>query len=256
VARRTQTEGRLRPLSCVYTYVLALPRAIVSPVFNTNNPRAIAEARDAFTAAGRGDEWNAGTRAYLQDAIDTASKSQDGLNPAMLRRQVWSDPDRRAAMQAAMSPQAFQGLDNVMQVMEGAARSRGMNSLTAPRQAGAAAFQEAAGATPGVRAANLVGQIGDPFRLVRSIGTASDQVAASLTRRNMANISERLFSPSGMAFLNQAGMMAPGSQRLVSAAAEFLGQQAGGSDVATGRPPIPSFDMRVPRNQLAPAYGP
>ena len=66
--------------------------AIVNPVFQSNNPRAIAEQRAAFVQAGREDEWNAGTRAYLQGVMDNASKSQDGLNPSMLRTQLWSKP--------------------------------------------------------------------------------------------------------------------------------------------------------------------
>ena len=64
-------------------------RAIVSPVFAQNNPAAISRARDAFASAGRSDEWNAGVRSYIQDAFDKASQSQQGLNPSMLRRQVW-----------------------------------------------------------------------------------------------------------------------------------------------------------------------
>ena len=100
-------------------------RAIVAPVFNTNNPRAISEARDAFTAAGRSDEWQAGTRAYLQDAFDKASKGPDGLNPANLRKQIWGDQNARAAMQAALTPEQFQGLDNVMGTIEAVATFQG-----------------------------------------------------------------------------------------------------------------------------------
>ncbi len=217
-------------------------KAIVSPVFDSNNPRAITEARDAFTSAGRQDEWNAGVRSYLQDTIDRVSKSQDGLNPAMLRRQLWADPDKRAAMQAAMNPQQFQGLDNFMQVVERVAQSRGMNSLTAPRQAGAAALEDAAANAPGVRAARFAEAAVDPRKAIGVLGKPFGWIGDKLTERNMAGIAGRLFSPDGVAYLRQMAGMSPGSQRALSLTAEFLGQQAGGALTAPAGP----------RNELGP----
>jgi len=228
-------------------------RAVTTPIFNSNNPRAIAEARDAFLAAGRQDEWNAGVRAYMQDTFDNVIKSQEGLNPSMLRKQLWSDPNRREAMQAAMTPQQFAGFENLMGTIEAAAKSKGINSLTAPRQAGAAQMQASAAATPGVRLFNLLGTLSSPSRVMQGFGPMFDKVAAWRTGKNVSNIAERLFSPDGVAFLNQAALVKPGTQKLESMAAEFLGQQAGGSDLATGRPPMLGLDMRTPRNQLAPS---
>jgi len=217
-------------------------KAIVSPVFDTNNPRAISEARDAFTSAGRGDEWNAGVRSYLQDTIDRVSKSQEGLNPSMLRRQLWADPDKRAAMQAAMDPTQFQGLDNFMGTIERVAQSRGMNSLTAPRQRGAAALDEAGANSPGVRAARLTEAALDPSKLLHAAGRPFGMLAEWQTRRNIGGIAERLFSPEGVGYLRQMAGMSPGSQRALSLTAEFLGQQTGG---VVGSP-------SGPRNELGP----
>ena len=199
-------------------------RAIVAPVFEGNNPRAITEARNSFAAAGRSDEWNAGVRAYVQDSFDKASQSQAGLNPAMLRRQIWGNTDNRAAIQAAMDPAAYQGFDNFMQTVEAAARTYPMNSLTAPRQAATNALMGAAADTPGVTALNALGVATNPLKLaqVGSIGT--DKLAGYLTRRNLQNISENLFSPDGMEYLRAMGSMSPGSQRALTATTEFLGQ--------------------------------
>lgn len=202
-------------------------RAIVSPVFNTNNPRAIAEARDAFISAGREGEWTAGTRAYVQDTIDAASKGEGGLNAQMLRRQLWGNPDTRAAMQAAMGPQQFQGFDNFMQVVEAAAQARGMNSLTAPRQAGANALQAAAANTPGVHAMGAVETMLNPFQLAQIGGIVPGKIGSFLTQRNLGNISQRLFSPDGMEYLRQMARLSPGTQRAISATTEFLGQTVG-----------------------------
>ena len=230
-------------------------RAITAPVFATNNPRAIAEARNAFVSAGRDDEWNAGTRAYLQDIFDRAATSQDGLNPAMLRRQVMGDPNTRAAMQAAMTPQQFAGLENTFETIEAAARSRALNSATAGRLGGAEEFKQQAAATPETKVLRALGFAGSPSRWFQGIGPLTDKLEAAHVQKTMAGVADRLFSTEGMAYLNRTGMMAPGSQRLTSSVAEFLGQQGGGSDVVAGRTPTPGLDMRTQWNQMAPIYG-
>lgn len=199
-------------------------RAIVAPVFEGNNPRAISEARDAFTAAGRGDEWNAGVRSYIQDAFDKASQSQAGLNPAMLRRQIWGNVDNRESIRAALDPVAYQGFDNFMQTVERAARTYPMNSLTAPRMEAKNALLSAAGDTVGVHAAQAAGVALNPFKIVQSGGIIPDKIASYLTGRNLQNISQRLFSPEGMDYLRAMGGLSPGSQRAITATAEFLGQ--------------------------------
>lgn len=205
-------------------------RAIVAPVFEGNNPRAITEARDAFTAAGRGDEWNAGVRSYIQDAFDKASQSQAGLNPAMLRRQIWGKVDNRDAIRAALDPAAYQGFDNFMGTVEAAARTYPMNSLTAPRGEAKNALLNAAGDSLGVHAAEAAGAALNPFKLTQVGGVIPDKIASYLTGRNLQNISERLFSPDGMNYLRAMGQLSPGSQKAITATAEFLGQ-TGARDV-------------------------
>lgn len=199
-------------------------RAIVAPVFEGNNPRAIAEARDAFHAAGRGDEWNAGVRSYIQDAFDRASQSQSGLNPAMLRRQVWGNVDNKNSIRAALGPQQFEGFDNFMQTVEAAAKTYPMNSLTAPRGEAKNALLGAAGDTFGVHAAQAVGTAANPLRLAQVGGVLPAKVAGWLTQRNLANISGRLFSEDGMQYLRAMGSLSPGSQRAITLTSQFLGQ--------------------------------
>jgi hypothetical protein len=215
---------------------------VMNPVFNSNNPRAIAEQRDAFNSAGRGDEWNAGTRAYLQNQFDNASKSIDGLNPAMLRRQIWGNQDVKDKMQAAMDPQQFQGLNNFMDTVERVAQSRGMNSLTAPRGAAVQALNDAAGNTAGVKGFNAAGTILTPSvkgGLFGIPGEWSRSIGSYLQGRNLKNISERLFSPEGMEYLRQMGNLSQGSQRAISATSEFLGQTGARQGVPGGRQSLP-----------------
>jgi hypothetical protein len=240
-------------------------RAIVAPVFNSNNPRAISEARDAFTAAGRGDEWNAGVRAYLQDAFDNAAKSESGINPSMLRRQLFGDVNTRNAMQAAMTPEQWQGFNNVMETVEAAARSRGINSATAGRLAGREELTQAAseGAPALIRG---VGKMASPDIVKAPLGALADM----MTNQRLRGLAGMFFGDprlglgpgAGMDFLTQAARLGPGDRRLVSALTEFLGQtQIGENPRVSGRAPTPGMNLPpllplAPRNALAPVYGP
>jgi hypothetical protein len=218
---------------------------IVRPVFDTNNPRAISEARDAFTQAGRGDDWNAGTRSYLQNIFDQASKSQEGLNPSMLLRQLWSDPNRRAALQAAMDPQAFQGFENFMGTVQNVAQSRGINSLTQPRAAGANALATAGASTPGVRTVRTLGALLSPQTLWQGARTITDPIADWMTRRNVGNIASKLFDGNGLAYLRGMANAPAGGMKALTATARFLGA------IATGPSTVPSNSNA--RNALLPA---
>ena len=136
-----------------------------------------------------------------------------------------------------------------------------MNSLTAPRQAGAEEIRAAA-ESGGTRFLRGVGSVLSPD-VLRVVQHGANSIADWMNERNIGKFADQFFgdpargiSPEiGMAFLNQAAKMAPGDRRLVVALGNFLGQQVGGSDTVTGRQPI-GLDMRAPRNTLAPAYGP
>lgn len=244
-------------------------RQITAGIFGPNgiNPRAVAEARDAFAASGRTDEWQAGTRTFLQDLIDTASTGEGGLNPGNLRKQILgTGGNTRAALQAAMTPEQFQGLDNVLGTLESVARSKGMNSLTAPRTVGREEMLDAAGGTPGVRAVRGIGNLLGP-RVLYTVTDAANGLADWMTTRNVGKFADRIFgnpdagisAANSQQFLKQAARLAPGSRELISKTFEFLGQQGGGSDTVSGRPPPPGSMPAIPpapRNQMAPVYGP
>jgi hypothetical protein len=201
-------------------------RQILAPIFERSNPQYVRQAREAFFQAGRGEEWNAGVRAYLQDAIARASTSQAGLNPAMLRRQVWANMEDgvRANMQAAMTPEQFAGFNRFMQTVERVAQTFPQNSLTVQRQGG----QEA------LRAAGE-----DGFnRLLRGVGTVfSDQVLSVVRRglggiadwrnaRNVAGVIDNLFSPQGLQYLEQMARLNPSSRAAIVATGQFLARGA------------------------------
>lgn len=216
-------------------------RAILNPVFESSNPQAIKASRDTFIKAGREDEWNAGTRAYVQDLFDATVKSKEGLNPEFLRRQIWSDTKKRDAIQAAMDPVAFQGLENLMLTVEDVAKSRGANSATAGRQAGASEVRAQAADTPGVKAVGVAKNILDPVRAVRMAGTGLDMLQGWMTKRNISNIGEKLFSPEGQKYLRSMAN-APRGSGAAAATARFFGEQGGAYATA---PPPPPPDPRL-----------
>jgi hypothetical protein len=196
-------------------------RAIVAPAFN-QNPRAVAQARDAFEQAGRTDEWNAGVRSYVQDAFDQASMSQQGLNPSMLRRSIWGNVNVRDNLQAAMTPDQFKGFSNFLQTVEDTAKTYPMNSLTATRLNAKGALGSAAENQANVRAIGAAQTLLSPPRLIDLPGRMLEGVRQGMAQRNLRGIVGHLFSPDGMAYLEAMSRVSPGSQRAIETTAQLL----------------------------------
>ena len=143
-------------------------------------------------------------------------------------------------MQAAMDPEAFQGLDNYMQVLEAAAQARGMNSATAGRLASAEELKQAA-ATPGAKAADLgakvVSNLGNPFKLfgLTTLGEAAlNKVSDNLASKGLQKMTQSIFSPDGMDFLRQMEKVQPKTEKAITATSNFLGQQLADRQLAPG----------------------
>jgi Mannosyl-glycoprotein endo-beta-N-acetylglucosaminidase len=200
-------------------------RAIMAPIFGDQagvNPRAVAEARDAFAQAGRSNEWYAGVRSYIQDAFDRSSRSQEGLNPSMLRNQVWGNVDNKDAIQAALTPQQYQGFDNFMRTVEQTARTFPKNSLTATRINSGEALRGAAANQGNVRAVRMIMSAFSPIRLANTFGAAGDTMAANLQQRNLQQIVGRLFSPDGLQYLRAMSAYSPKSLRAIQATSQLI----------------------------------
>lgn len=212
-------------------------KAILAPVFDQNNPRAVAEARSAFTAAGREDEWNAGVRAYIQDAFDAASKGQDGLNPKMLRRQIWSNPNVRDNIRAAMNDTQFKGFDNFLRTVEDVAETYPMNSLTEPRREAANRLIGAAGESEPIRALRMLGDLASPS-ILNVFRTGANNIADRMTGTNINKITGALFTPDGMAMLKTMAQVDPKSQQAVSLASQFVSRAIGDRSASPTSPQL------------------
>ena len=206
-------------------------RNILAPIFERSNPQYVASTRRAFAEAGREDEWNQGVRAYLQDVFDRASRSQEGLNASMLRRQVWGNVDNRDALRAAMTPQQFEGFDRFMRVVENVSRTYPQNSLTAMRGNAQAALSEAAQDT-GTRALAVAERATSPIRFADTLGSIFEWVKKGRIDRNASRIVDNLFSPNGVAYLEQMARMGPNTRQAATLTSYFLTQigAAGGDD--------------------------
>ena len=211
-------------------------RQILAPIFERSNPQYVRQAREAFIASGREAEWNAGIRGYLQDAIARASTSQAGLNPAMLRRQVWANLEdgARANMQAAMTPAQYSGFDRFMRTVEQVAQTFPTNSLTAQRLGGQQAMQ-AAGEDSTNRLLRGVGSTLSPD-VANVVKNGLGRIADWRNARNVAGVIDNLFSPEGLQYLEQMARLSPSSRRAVVVTGQFLSRGAGAADTTTARP--------------------
>lgn len=212
-------------------------RQILAPIFERSNPAYVRQAREAFFQAGRGEEWNAGVRAYLQDAIARASTSQAGLNPAMLRRQIWANVEDgvRSNMQAAMTPEQFAGFNRFMQTVEQVARTFPQNSMTVQRIGGQEAMR-AAGEDGFNRLLRGVGAATSP-EVLNVVKNGLNGIADWRNGRNVAAVIDNLFSPQGLQYLEQMARLNPASRRAIVVTGQFLGR--GANAAAPGTPSAP-----------------
>ena len=197
-------------------------RAIMAPIFDGNNPTAIARARTAFIDAGKSDEWMAGTRAYIQDALDKAGQSQNGLNPATLRRQVWGNTDNRDAIKAALTPGQYEGFENFMKTVEDAARTYPMNSLTDMRANAKGALAAASENNGTVKTIRALRNLGTITKWPDTFGRLLGGVEQRAIQRDMSRIIDNLFTLDGMKYLEEMSKYSPGSMRMVNATGQII----------------------------------
>ena len=126
----------------------------------------------------------------------------------MLRTQLWSESTGvRDALQAAMDPAAFQGLDNYMQVIEGAARAAGLFNLALPHPEWRRAWRRVEGSgrfgrcEKRLRGAGYVAQglLPTPFKGF-GLGTLANELgwtrlADRINASNLQKMTQSIFRP-------------------------------------------------------------
>lgn len=225
-------------------------RSVFSRMFERQNARSIEQTRDAFLQAGRQDEWYAGVRGYIQDAIDKASRSQEGLNAASLRRGVWSNVDVRDNLRAALTPQQYAGFERFLTTAEDVARTYPINSLTALRQNAGASLQNAAANLPQNKLVRGIGMAFSPETLMRGAKTVTDPLDNYMRNRTVNAVVEKLFSADGLQMLEDMARMPPKSAQATSAMMQFMARSApqlpAGNGASNPPPGQPANRLRLP----------
>ena len=199
-------------------------RAILAPVFSGNNPDAIRRARTAFVDAGKADEWSAGVRSFLQDALDKSGKSLEGLNPARLHNELFGNVDTRKAIEAALTPAQYEGFENFVKTVGDAARTYPTNSLTAMRQRANETLLGTASNSPTVKAIRAARNLGTVTKWPDVFGRLVGGVEQRAIQRDMSRIIDNLFTPDGMKYLEEMSKYSPGSARMVNATGQIIGR--------------------------------
>lgn len=188
------------------TGVQNIPATMFSP--ETSNPLAIAQARGAFIKAGQESNWDMGVRSYLDGLMRTAQKT---ATPAgSLWKTVGSDKYAMANLKAAMSPQAYQGIDDMMNIAEMIKRAPSEGSRTAADLGRRGDF--ASGTTKFV--GKVIGNI-NPAELLRNTQDALVNASAGKGLGEMADLITT--DPRAVLALRSLRSLTPGQMRFTQA---------------------------------------
>lgn len=208
----------------------------IRALFNANltNPGSVNKARVAFEKAGRIDDWNAGVATWLKDALDASTKTNKGgvVSARDLVSSVYRDENQKKLLKAALTPDQFDGLSRLMNVIQDVAQTMPEGSATATDIAGGQALRA---------------QFGKPVSMAKGImnlqfGEALlDRASLRLSDSGMAKLAEAVTNPNNVEQLKKLRMMDPRSEKALIAATQLLGvpatiSGAGGRD-ARGKPP-------------------
>jgi hypothetical protein len=193
----------------------------IRSLFNANlsNPGSVGRAREAYVAAGRVDDWNAGVATYLKDSMDAASKSGEGLSAKRLVSSVFGDPRQKALIEKAMTPEQYGGFKKLMEIVENVARKLPEGSPTATDIHGAGALRGAFSAPIDLAKSALNFKIGDALLTKGSL---------KLSDIGMERLAKSVTSPDSVELLKKLRMTHTDSDLAAVTAARILG--IGGPD--------------------------
>lgn len=180
-------------------------------------PRSVREARGLFYGAKQQDNWNALLRSYLQEHFEKAGQeyaTAGGVSNqgAKFRAAMFGNPKQRDILHAAMEPQQFEALSNLMDVLEATGRAAKVGSDTAWNQE---AMREIRRQSGGVTS-NIVA----PHQIPGKLRDWYEQVKLGKYSENLANI---VTSPDAVKKLKALRQVSPRSARATVIAANALG---------------------------------
>jgi hypothetical protein len=195
-------------------------------IFQNPSPETIKYAKKQITAGGGEEAWNAVTKAFLEEQWTLAkkpSKSQQGTKldtGNTWQNVIMGDPKQMKAMQAALSPESFQALRDLAEVLEAAGRVKKLGSDTAFNQLITEELMKnppTTSITTGV--ARTVGAALQPQNYGKMIADWATKKDASA---NAANIADIITSPDGISRLKELKKMSPTSAKRWAGIAQLL----------------------------------
>lgn len=183
----------------------------------TIGPRSVREARGLFYGAKQQDKWNALLRSYLQEHFEKAGQeyaTAGGVSTqgAKFRAAMFGNPKQRDILKAAMEPQQYQALSDLMDVLEATGRAAKVGSDTAWNQE---AMREIRRQSGGVTS-NIVA----PHQIPGKLRDWYEQVKLGKYSENLAKI---ITSPDAVKKLKSLRQVSPRSARATVIAANALG---------------------------------
>lgn len=208
----------------------------IRQLFNANltNPAAVNKARVAYEKSGRLDDWNAGVATWLKDALDGATKTNKGgvVSARDLVSTVYRDDNQKKLLKAALSPEQFDGLTRLMNVIQDVAQTLPEGSATATDMAGGQALRQQFGRPVAWAKGLLNMQMGDALL---------DRATLRLSDSGMAKLAEAVTNPNNVEQLKKLRMMDPRSEKALIAASQLMGVPvvtgSSGARDARGKPP-------------------
>ncbi len=194
-------------------------------IFSGKSPEAIKYARQTLEKVDPG-AWQAAVRIKLQDALDWASKplqaGESGNIGGKLHQRIWGDVATRKQLQAAMTPEQFENLENFTEVMRRLGTTWGKESATASRQELAEQFQrEALGVSR-----RFLRAVTTPLLSARNV--ISQAIVGMRTDAYKRRVAEAILDPENLDRLRYIKTLPPQSRQAVEALTSFLSMAVGG----------------------------
>lgn len=185
--------------------------SIPARLLRKGGPDSLNTVRNAFTRLPGGQEaWDAQLRAYFTETFEEAgrkymstasSPSRAAMStPARFWADVWGSPKQRRRWAAAMTPEQFRAMDQLMKVLEATSKTLYFGSERAERTELAKWLQKGLGSlkSSAIRSIN-------PLNLVDQLADFSLQTAQENNIRRMAQI---ITDPQSVNLISSSGFMA------------------------------------------------
>lgn len=220
-----------------------IARTLLDPTMSDDV--AVRQSRDAFMKAGKGDDWDAMTRSYLQSLFDDAAKQKQGPAPALWQKVV-GDPRTMKNLKEALGPDQFDALNDFMKVMDQVKRAPAEGSPTTTDLGSREKM-----ASPVSRWSASVVRGVNPLNI-------PDQVASKLidvsSGKNIAKLADAITQPDAVDALKKLRVLQPGTKqwiRQITNLSAAVGTESAKDTLGMPQQPIPLGGIQMPE-ELSP----